>query len=153
MENASNVIARATRNATPPDPAAQLPGDGLLARAAHQELQLLGMPRVNLLLTGLDAAIRKVMPLLELREPIATRCPGERLVLPRDARGGTMVLHDVGGLTHEEQLHLLGWLEQRVGRTQVVSTTSAPLLPRIRAGAFIEALYYRLNTVCVNVTG
>jgi DNA-binding NtrC family response regulator len=34
----------------------------------------------------------------------------------------------------------------------VVSTTSAPLLPRVEAGEFNATLFYRLNTVCVDVT-
>jgi transcriptional regulator of acetoin/glycerol metabolism len=64
-----------------------------------------------------------------------------------------MVLHDVGRLQPHEQLDLLAWLEQADGRTQVVSTSATPLLPRVQCGAFIDTLYYRLNTVCVDVTG
>jgi hypothetical protein len=30
--------------------------------------------------------------------------------------------------------------------------TSASLLPRVQSGAFVDTLYYRLNTVCVDVT-
>jgi transcriptional regulator of acetoin/glycerol metabolism len=33
-----------------------------------------------------------------------------------------------------------------------VSTTPAPLLPRVESGKFIDTLYYRLNTVCVDAT-
>ena len=62
------------------------------------------------------------------------------------------MLHDVGALTTDDQLRLLDWLERAEGRTQVVSTSSAPLLPRVHAGSFIDTLYYRLNTVCVDVT-
>jgi DNA-binding NtrC family response regulator len=35
----------------------------------------------------------------------------------------------------------------------VVSTSPAPLIPRVHSGLFIDTLYYRLNTVCVDVTG
>ncbi len=45
------------------------------------------------------------------------------------------------------------WLDRAPGRTQVVSTTPALLFPRVQAGAFIDRLYYRLNTVCMDVTG
>ena len=62
------------------------------------------------------------------------------------------MLHDVGTLPLDEQLRLLDWLERAEGRTQVVSTSTTPLLPRVQAGAFIDTLYYRLNTVCVDVT-
>jgi hypothetical protein len=62
-----------------------------------------------------------------------------------------MILQDIGALGHTDQLSLLDWLERAAGRTQVVSTTSTPLWPLIQAGAFIDSLYYRLNTVCVDV--
>jgi hypothetical protein len=62
------------------------------------------------------------------------------------------VLRDVHGLTPADQLELLDWLELAEGRTQVVSTSSTPLLPRVHSGEFIDTLYYRLNTVCVDVT-
>jgi DNA-binding NtrC family response regulator len=85
-------------------------------------------------------------------EPVASWCPGERLVLPPAARAGTMILKDVGALAPEDQHRLLDWLEAAAGRTQVVSTTPATLLPRVEAGTFIEQLYYRLNTVCVDMS-
>jgi DNA-binding NtrC family response regulator len=34
----------------------------------------------------------------------------------------------------------------------VISTTSGPLLPLVQSGGFIETLFYRLNTVCLDVT-
>jgi DNA-binding NtrC family response regulator len=55
-------------------------------------------------------------------------------------------------LTNDEQRHLLGWLESPARRARIVSTTSTRLLPRVRAGEFIETLYYNLNTICVDVT-
>jgi transcriptional regulator of acetoin/glycerol metabolism len=58
----------------------------------------------------------------------------------------------VGALSHDDQLHLLDWLEHAVARTQVISTTSGPLLPLVQTGGFIETLFYRLNTVCLDVT-
>jgi transcriptional regulator of acetoin/glycerol metabolism len=125
-----------------------------MARAAHVDLLLMGMPRVNLLLIAADGVVRYVIEslLLDLQEPITRWKPGERLPLPAPSDGGTLVLHDVGSLTTDEQLRLLDWLERAAGRTQVVSTSSTPLLPRVDAGAFIDMLYYRLNTVCVDVT-
>ena len=55
-------------------------------------------------------------------------------------------------MTTDDQLRLLDWLERAKGRTQVVSTSSGPVLPRVHSGDFIERLYYRHNTVCVDVT-
>ncbi|MGH8638098.1 MAG: sigma 54-interacting transcriptional regulator, partial [Burkholderiales bacterium] len=85
-------------------------------------------------------------------QPIASWFPGETLVLPAADRAGTVVLHEIGRLGIHDQIQVLEWLGQAMGRTQVVSTTSASLLPRVQAGAFIDTLYYRLNTVCVDVS-
>ena len=63
-----------------------------------------------------------------------------------------MILREVGALSVDDQHRLLEWMDLTGGRTQIVSTTSTPLLSRVRAGGFLEALYYRLNTVCVDVS-
>jgi transcriptional regulator of acetoin/glycerol metabolism len=60
----------------------------------------------------------------------------------------TLVIRNVDGLSLEHQAALSAWLERpAMGRTQVVSTTNAPLFPRVAAGLFLEKLYYRLNTL------
>jgi len=125
-----------------------------LAGATAYDMPLTGMPPVNLLLTGTHGVIREVLGKLlrAVEGPIAAWYPGERLVLPQDPRAGTMILHEVGFLGYGEQLQLLEWLEDGVGRTQIVSTTSTPLMPRVEAGTFSDVLYYRLNTVTVDVT-
>ena len=130
------------------------PPDWHLAQTAHEDLRLLGMPRVNLLLVGAGGMTRNVVDMLlrDRDEPLATWKPGEGLLLPPVARGGTVVLHDVGALSHEYQRHLLDWLDNAAGRTQVISTTSGSLLPQVQSGAFIETLFYRLNTVCLDLT-
>ncbi len=123
-----------------------------LAQSARVNVLLMGMPRVNPLCADFDAAIRRVLEILpDLEEPVASWCPSRRLVLHPLAEVRTMILYEVGTLTHGDQLQLLDWLDRVESRTQIVSTTSEPLLPRVRAGVFMATLYYRLNTVCVNV--
>lgn len=39
-----------------------------------------------------------------------------------------------------------------LGNTQIVSTTTSGLLPLVATGGFLEALYYRLNIICIDVT-
>lgn len=144
MDDPSKMYDGATRAAGALDRESRLPEDWRLARRT----------RTNLLLIHSDTAASNVLDLLQpdLDGPIATWCPGERLVLPPASLAGTIVLQDVGSLAKEDQHLLLEWLERSSGRTQVVSTTTAPLLPRVEAGAFSDTLYYRLNTVCVDVT-
>ena len=124
------------------------------ARAAHVSLQLMGMPRVNVLLIGIDGIVWNVLKTLlpDLREPVTTWCPGDPLVLPPVGASGTLVLHDVGAMAHNNQLQLVDWSARTQGRIQIVSMTSVPLIPRVQIGAFLDTLYYRLNTVCVDVT-
>lgn len=43
---------------------------------------------------------------------------------------------------------LLDWLSDAVA-VKVISTATASLLPRIERGAFLDSLYYRLNTICI----
>lgn len=154
MKNAAMVFAGGTRVAGRSDSVTQHREDWRVARAVHSDLLLLGMPRVNLLLTGRYAVIRNVLDTLtaELDDPIMRWCPGKRLLLPAAARVGTVILEDVGALTLDEQRRLLAWMDQSVGRTQIVSTTSAPLFPWVEAGDFLHTLYYRLNTLYVDVT-
>ena len=100
---------------------------------------------------GTAGAIRIVLGMLwlDLREPILRWRPGQRLELPLPGRAATLVLQDVNELTDDDQHDVLRWLDETAGRIRVVSTTAVPLWPRVKAGAFNDVLYYRLNTVCV----
>jgi transcriptional regulator of aromatic amino acid metabolism len=143
--------------ATVPEPVncgSPLSDDWSLARAAHIDLRAMGMPRVNLLLIGPDAVVWNVLEslLMDLTEPILSWYRGEPLALPATDASGTLILHDVADLARDEQRQLLEWLEQTMGSTQVISTASQALLPRVQAGLFDDVLYYRLNTVCMDVT-
>jgi Sigma-54 interaction domain len=125
-----------------------------MARADHMDLQLSRVRRMNVLLTGSDGVIQNALSRLvpSLQGPVQIWRPSERLVLPIPADVGTLILRDVGALLPVDQCRLLVWLEEAAGFTQVVSTTAAPLLARVEASLFLDSLYYRLNTVCVDVT-
>lgn len=111
------------------------------------------MPPLNVLLTGGHGATREVLAglLREVGGPILAWYPGERLILPRHPRVGTMILHEVGMMCEEDQLRLVEWLENRRRRIQIVSTTSAPLQYKVEAGSFNDTLYFRLNTVRIDL--
>jgi hypothetical protein len=112
------------------------------------ECQIARDAGVNLLLIGPRHATDGVVSALWPAMKAGTWHPGQSLELP--AGGGTLILHDVGHLDREDQRRLLRWLDAESGRAQVVSTSPSPLLLRMASGAFLEALYYRLNTICVN---
>ena len=154
MENPPQAYGGAHLGGGPLPHSSKLPDHWRLARAAHVDLLLMGMPRVNLLLIAPDGVVRFVLEslLLDLHEPIQRWRPGEVLTLPPPESSGTLVLHEAGSLTIADQLRLLDWLERAEGRTQVISSSSTPLMARVQGGAFVDTLYYRLNTVCVDVT-
>jgi hypothetical protein len=159
MKKSSHAFAGATEVArtldgTPLTARAQRTDASRLAQAAHIDLRALGMPHVNLLLIGAEEVTQNFLEILmmDLREPISHWWAGEALVLPPAGRTATLILHEVGTLPMEEQRRLLRWLEQAVGRVQVISTTSTSLLARVQSGTFVDTLYYRLNTVCLDIT-
>ena len=121
---------------------------------ALEVVQLAEKHRVNVLLMGTNDVVNRVMAALHERlpEPVARWSPGDEFMLPAVGKVGAIVLNDVGALAIQEQIQLLEWLNSAQGRTQVVSTTPTLLLPRVKAGAFIDTLYYRLNTLCLDGT-
>jgi len=109
--------------------------------------------RVNLLLTGpddlTDAFVKALRP--PLQGPVVILRGGEPFALP-SAPVGTLFLADVGALTCEEQRRLYEWLDENSSGTQVISLSAASLLPMVAAGSFLEGLYYRLNTIYIEIT-
>ena len=142
MENPSTDFANATPVTGSTETISQLPEDCRLARAAGVNL-LIVMPQ------GANGFAELLMA--ELARPVVAWRPGERLMLPQAAQTGTLLLHDVGALSLPDQRYLIEWLQRAAGQTQVVSTTPKPLLPLVQAGTFLARLYYRLNTVCVDM--
>jgi hypothetical protein len=152
MEDRSNTVA-ASEDGGSASSVLQSGEDWRLAREAHKDLETVAARPANLLLTGPAGTIRIVLEMmwLELREPILKWRPGQPLELPSPAHAATLVLHDVSELTSDDQQCVLRWLDHAAGGTRVVSTTAVALWPRVKAGAFNDVLYYRLNTVCVDV--
>lgn len=153
MQNLPKPFADGARPADRIDCISRLREDWRIARTAHMDLELMRVPRANLLLKGTEDVVQNVLDLLlpNLGAPIESWKPGDALSLP-PAVAGTMILRDVGRLALDDQFRLLEWLDMARGRTQVVSTTPSPLLPRVRSGGFLDTLYYRLNTVCVDLS-
>ncbi len=154
MEPLSKVSGSSRRTTTAHDDRRQGQSETGRVESTEETLRLVEMHRVNLLLMGGDDVVQPLVEALaaRLHQPVGSWSPGQRLVLPPAERTGTMVLNDVGALAVQDQIQLLEWLGTAIGRTQVVSTTPAPLLPRVESGKFIDTLYYRLNTVCVDAT-
>jgi transcriptional regulator of acetoin/glycerol metabolism len=108
--------------------------------------------RGNALLLVADATAETTLEALRIgRTPVTIWRPGSPLLL--SAAAGTLILQDVGALTHADQRSLCEWLEVTGGRTRVISTTVQPIFPLVEAGAFSPTLYYRLNVLFFDMSG
>jgi transcriptional regulator of acetoin/glycerol metabolism len=118
-----------------------------------EEWRLLQSSHPNLLLAGQTSATSAALDALQtsFRGPVTVWRSGSPLVLPPPDAPGTLVLDNVGDLPPADQLRLIDWLLQDVGAVQVIASTAVPLLPLVERGAFLDALYYRLNVVCLNL--
>jgi len=107
--------------------------------------------RANVLVTGpseaLEAFVRAARS--ELEEPIRSAAPGSALRLD-GAR--TLILRDLYQLDDAGQRQLWTWLDQQQNTdTQVVSLTPVSLASLVGASGFDRELYYRLNTIHLEV--
>ena len=93
---------------------------------------------ISSLLPCVQSPIQYWDPLV-IREPVASGY-------------GTLVVWELDRCDAEQQQWLLTWLSTRPEPAQVISTASSHLFARVAYGAFLDALYYRLNTVRVELT-
>jgi len=63
----------------------------------------------------------------------------------------TVVIRDVATWCLDRQEALLTWLSQPNRRPQIIATSSIKIFPLVTQGLFLEALYYRLNTILLDV--
>jgi hypothetical protein len=107
--------------------------------------------RSNALISGPLEAIDAFLDAAraELREPLLIVPCGHRFWL---TPAGTVVLQNIHLLDGDGQASLVSWMNDSTNvRTQILSTTSVPLLNGVRGGVFDSALYYRLNTLYFTV--
>ena len=119
----------------------------------HNDLSLARSTRANLLLVGSKQVVNLLSVLVTHHNPAVVIERNGSLQLPApDKHVRTAVLRDVDTLTRQEQHALLEWFANSNGhRVQLISTASIPLLPLVKNGAFSDALYYRLNTVYIEL--
>jgi len=122
--------------------------------AKKADWDLARVTKANLLLVGSEQTVSNlVFAMWSIFDgPIVVRGPQDRLRLsPIADPVGTLVLYGVDTLSVEEQFALNQWLAGRSSRTRVISTSSISLLPLVQSCAFSDELYYRLNTIWVDL--
>lgn len=107
--------------------------------------------RANVLVTGPKDALASFLQTArsEMREPI--RSSGAALLpFPEEVR--TLILTEVDALDGADQQRLRRWFDERQNAdVQVVSLTSVSLFSLVNANAFDAQLYYRLNTIFLEI--
>ena len=152
MWNPSPAVDFTMRAFGPLDGSPVRPADWQLSRVFDVVRLVAGLPRVNLLLIGVEPEMwQPLQDQLPDLAPIVTWSPGKQLGFPSATETGTLILHGVDRMSSDDQKELLEWLEPSGRCVRVISTTSAPLYPHVEAGAFSDTLYYRLNTVTLEI--
>jgi hypothetical protein len=107
--------------------------------------------RTNVLVSGPAEALTAFVQIArsEMREPIRSAASA----LPHALDGArTLILTDVGALDGHHQQRLVRWLDELENRElQIVSLTSVPLFSLVERNAFDARLYYRLNTIFLEI--
>src|SRR4051794_30534448 len=126
--------ARLSEGVTAPRIFAPQPRNDRDASPRNLDWDLARVTKANLLLVGAEKTVSSlVFAMWSLFDgPILVRRRPEPLSLPQASHEiGTLILHGVDTLTHEEQGALYQWLTERTSRTRVVSTSAASLLPLV----------------------
>ena len=108
----------------------------------------------NMLVRGEKSATAATVVALgeDLSAPLVTWIAGAHADLP-GLDQGIVVLQDVDRLDLDAQRQLLTWLDDHAGKVRVISTARHDLFDLVMAGKFLDPLYYRLNTIVVDVVG
>ena len=69
---------------------------------------------------------------------------------PRD-RSGVVIIRDVDRVTVTLQDAWVSWLTTGHDRPQIIATSRTPVFPLVGAGVFRSELYYRLNTLLLDL--
>ena len=127
-----------------------MPVDRWDAALPDEVLTRLTRQHPNILLVGPEAFTGAALKLIEplVHRPVAWWMPDEIRTVPVGAFA-TLMIGGVDAADAEQQKYLCEWFDGCKGRVQVVSTSFTPLFPLIQSGTFLEALYYRLNHICV----
>jgi len=120
--------------------------------ARQSEWTILRTSPVNGLLVGSPDLTAAAVAEMEqsLRQPLVWWSPDQGLDLP-DLTAGTLVIRDVDDLDARQQEQLTRWIALHVLRVQVLALAREPLFESVAHGRFSAALYYRMNTVVVEV--
>ena len=116
-------------------------GERKMRRASRPNILVVGAP------TDVEAAL----------SPIASCAPTTVYdwtldsPMPSCDRSSIVIIRDVDRVPIALQDVWLSWLTDRYERPQIIATSHVPVFPLVGAGLFRSELYYRLNTVLLDL--
>jgi Sigma-54 interaction domain len=120
--------------------------------AGQAEWTILHTSPVNALLVGARPLTAAAVARIErsVRQPVVWWSPDQTAEIP-DMRSGTLVIRDADRLDVEQQQRLAQWIGVHTSQVQVLALAQQPLFAQVAAGRFSAVLYYRMNTVVVEM--
>jgi hypothetical protein len=119
---------------------------------SENEWLMLRTVRPNILVIGRADFVESTVSALvaELPGPVSYLRPDAPPPAGDDAQ--MLVVRDVAALSADRQREWLTWLnELNVRRPQIVATSDVPVYPLVRRDEFSGVLYYRLNTILLDM--
>ena len=154
MEDPSRLFSGVSSGTMPYAPMLPREDDSSDWFGVYRDLDLARRLKANLLVVGTERLVLSLVSSLvaDVTSDFMIQCRDGLLELPRTpSQSGMVVLRDVDALKREAQFRFLDWMNS-AKRIQVVSTASEPLLGLVEARGFDATLYYRLNTVYIDLT-
>jgi hypothetical protein len=133
------------------DPATEgLPADA--GSSCQDDWTILRRSSVNGLIVGAPHLTAAALAGIgrSLRRPVVWWDSSQAPDLP-EVIAGTLVIRDVDRLDARQQERLSGWMCHQRPAVQVLALARTPLFAQVLDGRFSPELYYRLNTVLVEV--
>lgn len=108
--------------------------------------------RPNLLLCGPAGAVETALASLRpsLQQPVYNWVCAAYQSWSHEL-SGTLIFEHASTASADQQRSLLEWLSERTRHVQVISTTEEPLFALVQQGAFLDRLFYQLNTLYLDL--
>jgi hypothetical protein len=119
---------------------------------SDNEWRMLRAVRPNILVIGAPDAIESTVSALVAQLPGPVSYLRSNAPPPAIDEAEMLVVPDVAALSPDLQHEWLAWLDNvDVRRPQIVATSGVPIYPLVTADQFSGVLYYRLNTILLDV--
>ena len=159
MENESKAFTHASPLMDPALSRPRLPLGDAAGRSAvkrwsarQAEWAILRSSSINGLIVGAPHLTAVAMALLEKsgRQPVVWWDPEQTSEIP-EMIAGTLVIDDVECLDKSQQDNLSRWIGVHGSAVRVLALARVSLFAQVADGRFSAALYYRINTVTVEM--